>query len=127
MPGTAWGVVTQGNWTDIEQLILFYIRLFTGILWAGGGISAGLMFFFIKRTLNPIKDLTRGANSIAHGDFTEITIKKTGDEIETLSRQFNSMARALKASFANIKSRVEALDKAQTALKESEEKITGHH
>jgi PAS domain S-box-containing protein len=125
VPGTGWGVITQGNWTEVEKLILFYIQLFTAVLWSGGIISAGLVFFFIKKHLNPIKVLTRGADRIAQGDFTEISVQKTGDEIEILSRQFNSMARALKASFANIKNRVKALDQAQAALQNSEDKITG--
>jgi len=125
VPGTGWGVITQGNWTEVEKLILFYIQLFTAVLWSGGILSATLVFFFIKKHLNPIKALTQGADRIAQGDFTEIPIRKTGDEIEILSRQFNSMARALKASFANIKNRVEALDQAQVALQNSEEKITG--
>ncbi|WP_170923729.1 PAS domain-containing sensor histidine kinase [Desulfocicer vacuolatum] len=125
VPGTRWGVITQGNWTEVEKLILFYIRLFTAVLWCGGIVSAGLVFFFIKKHLNPIRVLTQGADRIAQGDFTEIPVRKTGDEIEVLSRQFNSMARALKASFANIKNRVEALDNARTALENSEEKING--
>ncbi len=125
VPGTGWGIVSIGNWSVIKDLIQFYRRLFLLIIWGGGAISAFLVFYFIRKLLEPVRDLTIGAEHIAKGKFIEIPVKKTGDEIEVLSRQFNSMAKATKASFDSIKKRVNELDLAQKALKQSEEKISG--
>lgn len=125
VPGTGWGIVTQGNWSVIQDLIEFYTRLFLTILWGGGTISALLVFYFIQRLLEPVRALTKGAEQIANGHYIEIPVKKTGDEIEVLSRQFNSMARATKVSFKNINNRVNELDRARKALKQSKEKING--
>lgn len=125
VPGTGWGIVTQGNWSMIQDSIRLYTRLFLIILWAGGSVSALMVFFLIQRLMKPVKDLTKGAQLIANGKFIEIPVKKTGDEIEILSRQFNSMARATKSSFANLNKRLFDLDKARNALKQNEEKISG--
>ena len=125
VPGTGWGIVTQGNWSMIQNLIQFYTRLFLIILWAGGSLSGLLVFYLIQRLMRPVRDLTKGAEQIANGKFKEIPVTATGDEIELLSRQFNSMARATKASFTNINRRLYELDKARNALKLSEEKISG--
>ncbi len=125
VPGTHWGIVTQDNWSVIQDLIGFYTRLFLVILWGGGTLTALVVFYFMHRLLGPIRELTRGAEQIANGHFIEIPVKPTGDEIEVLSRQFNSMARATKASFAHINDRVHELDQAQKALRRSEEKISG--
>ncbi|MCG8636208.1 MAG: ATP-binding protein [Desulfobacterales bacterium] len=125
VPGTGWGIVTQGNWSMIQDLVRFYTRLFLIILWAGGTLSGLLVFFLIQRLMRPVRELTRGAQQVANGKFIEIPVNPTGDEIEILSRQFNSMARATKSSFANINKRLHDLDKARRALKQSEEKISG--
>lgn len=125
VPGTGWGIVSVGNWSMIKDLIQFYTRLFLFILWGGGTLSALLVFFLVQRQLVPIRELTKGAEQIAKGEFIEIPVKETGDEIEVLTRQFNSMALATKASFTSIKNRVDELARAQKALKQSEEKISG--
>lgn len=125
VPGTGWGIVTQGNWSLIQDLIQFYTRLFQIILWSGGCILSIVVFYFMQRLFVPIRDLTQGAEQIAHGNFIEIPLKKSGDEIEVLSKQFNSMARAMKASFASTERRIEELDNARMALSRSEGKIRG--
>ena len=125
VPGTDWGIVTQGNWSMIKDLIRFYTRLFLIILWAGGTLSGLLIFFLIQRLMRPVRELTRGAEEIANGKFIEIPVTPTGDEIELLTRQFNSMARTTNASFTNLNRRLQDLEKARLALARSEEKISG--
>lgn len=125
VPGTGWGVVTQGNWSLIKDLIQFYNTFFQIVLWGGAMVGAILVFYFMQRILGPVRELTKGAAEIAHGNFIQIPIRKTHDEIEVLSRQFNSMARAMKASFAATEERIEELDKARKELSRSEERIRG--
>lgn len=124
LPGSNWGIVTQGNWSTVQDLIQFYTRLFLLILWGGGSLSGLMVFYLIQRLMKPVHELTRGAEQIANGRFIEIPVKHSGDEIEILSRQFNSMARATKSSFANMNQRLHDLDNARKALKQSEEKIS---
>ncbi|SDO53494.1 PAS domain-containing sensor histidine kinase [Desulforhopalus singaporensis] len=125
VPGTSWGIVTQSDWTTIQNLIHFYTRLFLAIIWSAGLLSALIVFYFVQRLLVPVKDLTGGAAQIAAGNFIQIPVRKTKDELEVLTKQFNSMARAMEASFAATRNRIKELDKARLALCRSEERITG--
>lgn len=125
VPGTSWGVVTQSDWGTIQNLIHFYTRLMLFLIWSGGLVSAFVVFYFIQRLLGPVRELTHGAEQIAIGNFREIPVKHTNDEIEVLTKQFNSMARTIKASFAATQKRIKELDLAQTALSRSEERISG--
>ncbi len=125
VPGTSWGVVTQGNWELISNMIRFYTRFFQFILWGGGLVIALLVVLFIQRLLEPIRQLTKGAELIADGQFIEIPVKKTNDEIEVLSKQFNSMARAMKASFFSAEHRIKELNRIKDELTQSEAQIKG--
>ena len=77
-----------------------------GLLVGGGLLSSLLVFFFVSRILKPIQDLTRGIQRIASGDFDHIVVVKTGDEIEVLAQQFNTMASALKESYTDLEERI---------------------
>ncbi|MDJ0781649.1 MAG: sensor histidine kinase [Desulfosarcinaceae bacterium] len=113
VPDTAWGIITQEEWSVVSAPIFDYLKLFWGMLWLGGLISAGLVFFFIRRILQPIDTLIRGTRQVADGNFTPITVPTSGDEIEALGRQFNAMASALSASFSK---RTRELEAAQEEL-----------
>jgi len=102
VPGTGWGLVTQERWDVVMGPIRRYGTLLLGILIGGSVISGALVFFSISRVLRPIRDLTRGAERIAGGDFDHTVVVKTGDEIEALARQFNAMSAALKDAFARL-------------------------
>ncbi len=106
VPGTGWGVVTQERWANVVGPIRGYSRLLLGLLVVGGIISSALILFAIGRILGPIKALTLGARRIAGGDFDYTITAKTGDEIEALGQQFNTMASALKESYAELEQRV---------------------
>ena len=81
VPGTDWGLITQERWETVVGPIRDRSRLLLGLLVAGGVLSAALIFIGIGRILNPIKELTRGAQRIAGGDFEHTITAKTGDEI----------------------------------------------
>jgi nitrate/nitrite-specific signal transduction histidine kinase len=106
VPGTDWGLITLERWQDVVGSIRGYSRLLLGLLMAGGILSSTLIFFSIGRTLEPIKDLTRGAQRIARGDFDYAITAKTDDEMQALAQQFNAMASALKKSYEDLEQRV---------------------
>jgi signal transduction histidine kinase len=107
VPGTNWRLITQERWESVVGPIRDYGKLLLGLLVVGGLISGALIFFAIGRILQPIKDLTRGAQRIAEGDFEHTITAKTGDEIQALAEQFNSMASALKESYTSLEEKVE--------------------
>ena len=119
VPDTRWGIVTQERWENVVGPLRGYGRLMLGLLVLGGVLMGGLIFFAIGRILKPIKDLTRGAQRIASGDFDHTIAAKSADEIQDLAQQFNSMAVALKESYAGLERRVAERTE---ELRESEER-----
>ena len=119
VPDTDWAVITQERWQSIIGPIRRFSRLLLGLLVAGGVLSAVLICIGIGRILKPIKELTRGAQRIAGGDFEYTIVSKTDDEIHALAEQFNTMAGALKESYAGLEQKVEERTK---ELRESEER-----
>ncbi len=106
VPGTGWGLITQERWAEVAGPIRGYNKLLLGLLVVGGVLSSTLIFFSIGRCLRPIKDLTRGAERLAGGDFEYTIAAGPGDEIGALAQQFNTMASALKESYRHLERRV---------------------
>jgi len=79
-------------------LVLLVVGLAIGsivIVWAGNRIT------------RPIRELHRGAQVIAKGNLDHRVAISTGDEIEELAEEFNSMAAELGNSYATLEDRVE--------------------
>ena len=103
-----WAVITQDRWTDVVGPIRRASRLMLGLLVLGAVLASALVFFAIGRVLKPVRDLTEGAKRIAGGDFDDTIAARTGDEIQALADQFNTMAGVLKESYTDLERRVEA-------------------
>jgi class 3 adenylate cyclase/HAMP domain-containing protein len=69
-----------------------------------------------RRMLIPITALRRGARRLGEGDFGQRIEVKTGDELEELAGQFNSMAGHLQETYAGLETKVQerTRDLAQT-------------
>ncbi|HKA43144.1 MAG TPA: ATP-binding protein [Burkholderiales bacterium] len=94
----------------------------TGLLLLAGLILSVLASVYLAgHMVNPIRALQRGAAQIGAGRLDERIEVHTGDELEALSDQFNTMAERLKESYAGLERKVED----RTAeLKESLEQQT---
>ncbi|MFQ5904721.1 MAG: HAMP domain-containing protein, partial [Candidatus Binatia bacterium] len=113
VPGTGWRLITEERWENVVGPIRGYSELLLGLLVAGGVISGAVIFFNIGQILKPIKDLNRGAQRIAGGDFDHAISARTGDEIQALAEQFNTMAGALKESYTSLEQKVEERTKGE--------------
>ena len=107
VPGTGWGVITEEMWSSVVGPIRRNSWALLGLLLAGGIVSGALVYVAIGRVLKPVKDLTQGAQRIAGGDFDYTIPARTGDEIQALAQQFNTMAGALNESYSDLERRVE--------------------
>lgn len=107
VPGTDWALITQEEWSVVVLPTRHYRLILVGILLGGILVSIVLIFLAVNRTLRPIRDLTEGAQRIAEGDFDYRISTLSGDEIQTLSEQFNTMAQTLKQSYADLEHRVQ--------------------
>ena len=73
-----------------------------------GLLAAGLAALFLARRMTgPIRALQAGAAQIGAGDLNRRIDIHTGDELEALARQFNSMATDLQTSYAELEHKVE--------------------
>src|SRR5262244_2975012 len=60
-----------------------------------------------RRMVTPIQALQAGAARIGAGELEQRIDVRTGDELEALGNQFNSMASQLKESYAGLERKVE--------------------
>ena len=120
VPGTGWGVITQQRRSGVERPILNSSLTVLGLLVLGAILAIGGIWFSIGRALRPIRELNAGAQRIASGDFDYTIQANTGDEVQQLAHQFNVMAQALKAYYAELEQRVATRTR---ELAESEERL----
>jgi two-component system nitrate/nitrite sensor histidine kinase NarX len=106
VPRTSWGLVTEDLWSEITQTSRSYTRLMVGLLALGVIVPVAVVTLGVRRITRPIADLTRAAEEIAGGNFSQTIDVRTGDELEMLAEQFNSMAAQLEASYAHLEQRV---------------------
>jgi signal transduction histidine kinase len=80
----------------------------TGFVLVAALILASLAGLFLaRRMVVPIRALVNGAARIGGGDLGQRISITTGDELEILGTQFNSMARRLQDSYATLERKVD--------------------
>lgn len=92
----------KDNKEELQTMIWMLFIIIIQALFVGLIIAVGMSFFMAKAISNPIENLTRGANQVASGEFDYQLPVVSKDEIGTLTRTFNQMARALKNSMEEI-------------------------
>lgn len=70
----------------------------------GLAVSLILSFLLSKTLVDPVQSLTRGADRVATGDFSEPIEVRSRDEIGVLTESFNHMARQLRDTLEEIES-----------------------
>jgi two-component system NtrC family sensor kinase len=63
---------------------------------------AGLLRFFYRSVAHPIRDLERGVQRVAKGDFDHPIMIHSGDEIEDLAQAFNDMTGRLSHMYQDL-------------------------
>jgi signal transduction histidine kinase len=90
-----------------------YASLYESIIRSGaimlGGLGLAFLsgLFLVRRMVVPIQMLRAGAQRIGSGDLSQRISIQTGDELEALGDQFNSMAAQLQDSYATLERKVE--------------------
>ncbi len=78
------------------------------LLVLGIALSVLASMFLGRKMVTPIQALQSGAARIGAGDLGHRIEVRTGDELEALADQFNSMTAQLQESYANLEQKVEA-------------------
>lgn len=106
VPRTAWWLISETSWAAVTGGARATTRLMLLLLALGVLVPVGIVTFAAGRITRPLARLTAGARSVAGGDFDQTIEVHTGDELETLAAQFNTMSAALQASYATLEQRV---------------------
>ncbi|MFI5339823.1 MAG: GAF domain-containing protein [Candidatus Methylomirabilales bacterium] len=77
------------------------------LLFVGLGTSVLASLLLARKMVTPIQALQAGAARIGAGELDHRLQVRTGDELEALADQFNSMTAQLQESYANLEQKVE--------------------
>ncbi len=94
---------TQNVDAQVQSAQIIFIAIFGAMLI----VATGVIFLLSRAITRPILALTKGAEVIEKGELDYSIKAETGDEIQRLAEQFNSMAKALKESYTDLEQKVE--------------------
>ena len=96
-------VYIKDNKADVHSLSDALFEIILEALLVGLLISALLSLLLAKTMVTPIQSLTKAAESVAAGDFSQKPSSDAKDEIGVLTRTFNSMAGKLENTLDDLK------------------------
>jgi signal transduction histidine kinase/HAMP domain-containing protein len=112
---TAFATIAPLRWTVFAEQPLeeafaslnASIQRTIGLLVAGVVLAVAASLLLARRMVTPIQALQAGAARIGAGELDQRIDVRTGDELQALGDQFNSMAGQLKESYAGLERKVE--------------------
>jgi signal transduction histidine kinase len=116
VPRTNWTLIVEEDWNDLARNSQGYLRFMWLLLVFGMVFPTIVVMIGVRRITGPISDFIAAAQRIAGGDFTRPIQVDTGDELEELADQFNTMAIQLKQSYDTLEERVAQRTEELTAL-----------
>lgn len=116
IPRTKWTLVVEENWDDQVRNSQGTLQSLWILLVLGVAIPTIVVMVGVRRITGPITDFISAAQHIAGGDFSHPITVETGDELEELAHQFNTMAVNLKDSYETLEMRVAQRTQELTAL-----------
>ncbi|MBR6523810.1 MAG: HAMP domain-containing protein [Clostridia bacterium] len=87
---------------ELDEIVGSMLKIILQAMLFGLGISLLLGYFMSKTITSPIISLTRSAERLAAGDFSQKINSEADDEIGQLSRTFNEMATRIKDNVTTI-------------------------
>jgi signal transduction histidine kinase len=106
VPGTPWGLITEETWSTLFQASEGYRLFLLFLLILGIVVPMLVVMAGVKRLTEPITQMIEAAQAVAAGNFGRKIVVNTGDELEELAKQFNSMSAQLHQSYARLEERV---------------------
>jgi signal transduction histidine kinase len=95
------------------KIVRHFALLLMGIALAGGAV---VIIWLAQRITRPIQELHTGVKIIRSGNLNHQVDISTGDEIESLADEFNTMAKELAASHATLEDKVTQRTRELSAL-----------
>jgi len=107
IPSLRWSVFVEQPLAEAFETLRSSLQRTAGLLLLGVVLSFLASLVLARRMVRPISALQAGAAKIGEGDLDERIEVRTGDELEALADQFNSMAGQLKESYAGLELKVD--------------------
>jgi signal transduction histidine kinase len=107
IPSLRWSVFVEQPLGEAFETLRSSLQRTALLLLLGVVLSFLASLVLARRMVRPISALQAGAAKIGEGDLDERIAVRTGDELEALADQFNSMAGQLKESYAGLERKVE--------------------
>ena len=108
IPGTDWSLVIEEDWSALMAPLRNYAFVLSLLLSLGVIVPAIIVAAGMQRVTRPINALVDASRQVARGDFGRTVRADTGDELEMLAEQFNTMSAELKSSYTELERRVES-------------------
>ena len=102
-----WKVFVEQPVSEVYETLNATIIRTVSLIVAGLLISALVAGWLARSMVRPIRTLQEGAARIGAGDLEQRIEIKTGDELEALAEQFNTMSVQLRESYAGLERKVE--------------------
>jgi len=116
VPDTSWGLITEEYWSVLTRQSQSYQQFLLALLLVGVLAPTIVATIGARKITQPVAELISAAQEVAQGDFSRTIMARTGDEIEDLATQFNTMSSQLRESYALLEQRVADRTKELTAL-----------
>jgi nitrate/nitrite-specific signal transduction histidine kinase len=101
-----WNLIKKESWTDVMQPSRPYQQLLLFLLALGVIVPVLVTAYGVRHITEPIQKLIRASKQVTAGQFKQRIEVKTGDEIETLTDQFNLMSAKLDESYSTLEKKV---------------------
>jgi len=102
-----WKVFVEQPVTEVYETLYAAIRR-TGFMMAAGMLLSVLTaLWFARGLVRPIRILQEGAQKVGAGELDQKIEVNTGDELESLANQFNSMTERLRESYSGMERKVD--------------------
>jgi signal transduction histidine kinase/HAMP domain-containing protein len=102
-----WSVFVEQPLEEAFETLYASIQRTIALLVLGVLLAVGASLVLARRMVTPIQALQAGAARIGAGELDQRIDVRTGDELEALGNQFNSMAGQLKESYAGLERKVD--------------------
>ncbi|MFC1946495.1 histidine kinase [Chloroflexota bacterium] len=106
VPGTPWGLLIEKNWNTLLSSNQSYRAILILLLILGMLVPAIIVFFGVRQITRPIAEIIGAAKEIATGNFSHRINPATGDELEELADQFNTMTNTLEELYNTLEEKV---------------------
>jgi signal transduction histidine kinase len=107
IPALGWTVFVEQPLEEAFEPLRASVKRTVLLLLLGIALSVGGSLMLARTMVRPIRVLQAGAAKIGAGQLGDRIQVRTGDELEGLAAQFNSMASALQESYAGLERKVE--------------------